>query len=169
MTIELEYGKRFTYSAFREFTYLRSPLGRLIVVSQLTCEELDAARLNVLKAIQKRPKEQVQPRDLRLGSVYYKFNSMSRVYVPFVHRKAPDTSYSEPNTIGKAEQMLIRSNMLIPNNAFSQSPSTKHHYRRRRAYGAHDNDSLCGECPGIRWNNHAIRSTGFLRRGRIVL
>jgi hypothetical protein len=109
MTIELEYGKRFTYSAFREFTYLRSTLGRLIVVSQLTCEELDAARLNVLKAVQNRPKGHVRPRDLRLGSVYYKFNSMSRAYEPFVHTNALDSSYSEPNTVGKAEQMLIRS------------------------------------------------------------
>jgi hypothetical protein len=169
MTIELEYGKRFTYSAFREFSYLRAPLGKLIVVSQITCEELDGARLNLLKEVQKHPKGQVRPCDLRLGSVYYSLNSVSRAYEPFVHHNADDSSLSEPNTIGKVEHLLIRSNLLFPNHAFSAIPSTKHHCRRRGAYGALDHDSLRGKCPGIRWNNHAIRSTRFISRRRVVL
>ena len=114
MTIELEYGKRFTYSAFREFIYLRSTLGRLIVVSQITCEDLDSARLNILKEVQVRTNIQVHPRDLRIGSVYYGFNQMTRVYEPFVHKKTYASDGCEPKAIGKAERILISSIVLIP-------------------------------------------------------
>lgn len=60
MTIEVDHCKRFSYDAFLEFglqtsspltTSLRSQLRRLIVVSQISCRELDDARLNALAEI----------------------------------------------------------------------------------------------------------------------
>ena len=52
MTIELDHGKKFSYNAFMEFHRLRIPLQRLLVVGQMTCEELDNARLTLLSEIQ---------------------------------------------------------------------------------------------------------------------
>ena len=52
MTIELEHGKKFSFNAFMEFQRLRIPLQRLLVVGQMTCEELDNARLTLLSEIQ---------------------------------------------------------------------------------------------------------------------
>jgi len=88
MTIELEYGKRFTYGAFMEFPFLRTLLRRLIVVSQLTCEELDNARLNILKETQiQSGKNQVRVDDLKPGNVYYFYDTEKKTYQRFVHDK----------------------------------------------------------------------------------
>jgi hypothetical protein len=48
MTIELDCGKCYTLNAFAEYTFMRVALLRLAVVSQMCCEVLDLARLNVL-------------------------------------------------------------------------------------------------------------------------
>jgi hypothetical protein len=56
MTIELDHGKKFSYNAFMAFALLRVALRRLAVVSQMACEVLDNARLNILEEI-KRSKE----------------------------------------------------------------------------------------------------------------
>lgn len=53
MTIELDHGKVFSYDAFMEFTPLREGLRRLMVVSQMACDSLDNARLNILSEIQR--------------------------------------------------------------------------------------------------------------------
>ena len=49
MNLELDHGHKFKYNAFMEFTFLRTALRRLAVVSQIFCEELDNARLNLLR------------------------------------------------------------------------------------------------------------------------
>lgn len=53
LTIELDHGKKFKYSALMEFLPLRIALRRLAVVGQMTCEVLDNARLNILSEIQR--------------------------------------------------------------------------------------------------------------------
>ena len=47
LTIELDYGRRFSYDAFMEFRTLRMQLRQLLVISQTHCGKLDEARLNV--------------------------------------------------------------------------------------------------------------------------
>jgi len=64
MTIELNHGKTFAYNAFMEFVPLRIALRRLIVVSQMTCEALDNARLNVLSEIQRTAEVKDNPQNL---------------------------------------------------------------------------------------------------------
>lgn len=64
MTIELNHGKTFAYNAFMEFTPLRVALRRLIVVSQMACEVLDNARLNVLSEIQRTNQVTSNPQNL---------------------------------------------------------------------------------------------------------
>lgn len=105
MTIELEYGKRFSYSAFMEFTHLRKPLRRLAVVSQIACEELDNARLNILKETQRSRRSEVRVGDLIPGSTYYALDPESNVYAPFVyeemlHPTDPKRKELEAKTIG---------------------------------------------------------------------
>jgi hypothetical protein len=62
MTIELEHGKKFSYNAFMEFDQLRVPLQRLLVVGQMTCEELDNARLTFLSEIQRSSRQKMPHR-----------------------------------------------------------------------------------------------------------
>jgi hypothetical protein len=59
MTIELEYGKKFSYNAFMEFHHLRLPL-HLLVVGQMTCEVLDNAQVNLLSEIQQLGRKNMQ-------------------------------------------------------------------------------------------------------------
>jgi hypothetical protein len=84
MTIELEYGKTFSYSAFMEFSFLRTALQRLVVVSQMNCEELDNARLNVLREIQRSKQIFLRPEDLIPGNTYYTYDQSTALYMPFV-------------------------------------------------------------------------------------
>lgn len=87
MNIELDHGKKFTYDAFSEFTFLRTALRRLVVISQVTCEELDNARLNVLAEIQRSNQAQVSIHNLEPGETYYTYDTRRREYVPFVCKK----------------------------------------------------------------------------------
>ena len=91
MTIELEHGHQFTYSSFMEFSFLRTPLQRLIVVSQISCEELDNARLNILNEVQQSSQHKARVRDLVPGSIYYMYDSDTQTYEPFVHQKSSDS------------------------------------------------------------------------------
>jgi hypothetical protein len=52
MTIELDYGKKFSYSGFMEFIEIRDMMLQLMSVSQIQCESLDDARMNLLQLIQ---------------------------------------------------------------------------------------------------------------------
>lgn len=57
MTVEVDYGKKFTYNAFMEFgsttnsNSLRTRLRRLVTLSQVHCLTLDLARSNILSEI----------------------------------------------------------------------------------------------------------------------
>ena len=94
MTIELEYGHQFTYSAFMEFSYLRTLLQQLIVVSQISCEELDNARLNILKEVQQSHPHLASAHDLVPGSTYYRFDSNTQNYEPFIHQNDSNSKES---------------------------------------------------------------------------
>ena len=87
MNIELDHGKKFAYDAFMEFTDLRTALRRLVVISQMTCEELDKARLNFLAEVQRSNQTQVSIYDLEPGKKYYTYDSKAKEYKPFVCEK----------------------------------------------------------------------------------
>jgi hypothetical protein len=87
MTIELDHLKKFPYPSFMEFTFLRVPLRRMMILAQIHCEELDNARLNVLAEIQRSNQSQVSIHDMKIGQTYYTYDSKQKVYVPFVCEK----------------------------------------------------------------------------------
>jgi hypothetical protein len=88
MTIEVEHGKTFQYNAFMEFSFLRLALRRLAVVSQIFCEELDNARLHMLREIQRSKQWQVQTvSEFKVGRTYYTYNTETKAYEPFVCQK----------------------------------------------------------------------------------
>ena len=71
MSIELYHGRTFKYNAFMEFPGMRIGLLRLTVVGQMFCEELDNARVNVLKEVQRsRARTAVDPSQLKVGETY---------------------------------------------------------------------------------------------------
>jgi hypothetical protein len=71
MTIELDHGKTFAYSAFMEFSFARVTLRQLLTVGQLACEELDHARMRLLKEVQRSPPAIVAPDEMIPGHTYY--------------------------------------------------------------------------------------------------
>lgn len=75
MTIELDHGKKFTYVAFTEFQFMRASLRQLQVLSQLQCEELDNARLNVLQSIKEASQLEIRVDELEPGMTYYKYEN----------------------------------------------------------------------------------------------
>ncbi len=83
MNIELEHGKKFSYSAFMDFPFLRIALRRLMVVSQIFCEQLDKARLNVLREVQRSLKTQVEVHDMEVGQTYYTYDCPVGNYTTF--------------------------------------------------------------------------------------
>jgi hypothetical protein len=87
MNIELDHGKKFAFDAFMDFTFLRTALRRLLVISQVTCEELDNARLNVLAEIQRSNQAQISMHDLEPGKTYYSYDPKQKEYVPFIYKK----------------------------------------------------------------------------------
>ena len=103
MTIELDHGKRFPYNAFMEFTQLRCALRRLMVISQVTCEELDNARLNVLKEVQRSNQAQVSIKELEPGMTYYMYDKMRKEYVPFVCEKQYTVTEPEWKTLSRTK------------------------------------------------------------------
>ena len=88
MLIEINYGRRFAYNAFMEFQYLRNHLNRLVSVSQMACSELDDARINFLKEIQRSRKEASIPlSEMKVGHTYYLYDKISDSYRSFVYEK----------------------------------------------------------------------------------
>jgi len=87
MDVELDHGKKFKYNAFMEFSYLRIALRRLAVISQIFCGELDNARLNVLREVQRSNQVQVSINDLEVGRTYYTYDGTTKSYEPFICNK----------------------------------------------------------------------------------
>lgn len=87
MNIELDHGKKFSLDAFMEFTFLRDKLRKLIVISQMTCEELDNARLNLLVEVQLSNQTQVKIEDVKSGRTYYAYDPKQDKYLPFVLKR----------------------------------------------------------------------------------
>jgi len=50
----------------------------------MNCEELDNARLNVLREIQRSKQTVLGPEDLTPGNTYYTFDETKRQYIPFL-------------------------------------------------------------------------------------
>lgn len=93
MSIELYHGRTFIYNAFAEFPSMRTALLRLQVVGQMACEELDNARLNVLREVQRsRAKTAVNPKDLEVGKQYFIYDDVTEAYKPFVYQESSKIS-----------------------------------------------------------------------------
>lgn len=93
MSIELYHGSTFKYNAFMEFPGMRIGLLRLIVVGQMFCEELDNARVNVLKEVQRsRARTAVDPSQLKVGETYYIYDSVTDAYKPFKYERGQTVS-----------------------------------------------------------------------------
>jgi len=73
MHIECDYGTKYTLNGLMEFAYLRKSLRNMVVLSQINCEDLDDARLNILKDIQDSDLTNISIRDLVPGTTYYTF------------------------------------------------------------------------------------------------
>ena len=107
MNIELDHGKKFAYNSFMEFSYLRENLRKLIVISQITCEELDNARLNVLAEIQRSNQTQVPINDLEPGKTYYTYEPMQKEYIPFVFQEKDSRKRSQQKIVRGPPQNLV--------------------------------------------------------------
>jgi len=106
MNIEIDNGKKFAYNAFMELTFLRSSLRQLLVISQMTCEALDDARLNVLQEIQRSNQVQVSVRELEAGKTYYTYNAKEKTYEPFVAKES--YSASDPEWAELARTKIVK-------------------------------------------------------------
>ena len=117
MNIELDYCNKFKLNTFTEFSFLRTALNRLVVVSQLFCEELDIARLNLLKKVKTINQAQVGPGDLKPGNTYYIYNGEYDVYAPFVCKKTYAPSDPEWQKLEKLDmkKSLPQSTIVIGN------------------------------------------------------
>jgi hypothetical protein len=103
MNLELDHGHKFRYNAFMEFSFLRTALRRLAVVSQIFCEELDAARLNVLREVKALNQVKVKTEDLEPGQMYFIHDSFYDVYAPFVCQKKYSPSDPEWKKLEQVE------------------------------------------------------------------
>ena len=81
MKIELDFGKKFTYSGFMEYPFLRERLRFLVVVSQWHSYVLDDARLDRLQSVQSMKSMRVKVEDLQLNKTYYRL--IKDHYEPF--------------------------------------------------------------------------------------
>jgi hypothetical protein len=125
MNLELENGKKFSYSAFMEFSFLRLALRRLAVISQIFCEELDNARLTMLGEIQRSNRNSVSASELEVGRTYYTYNQESKIYEPFVCKKKPNPA--DPEWLSLASTNIHQvppQNMVSPINFCSLWPSS---------------------------------------------
>lgn len=107
MNIELDYCHKFKYDAFAEFAFLRTALNRLAVVSQIFCDELDNARLNILQEVKAMNQFKVEAGDLEPGNTYYIYNSLYDVYAPFVCKKKFSPSDPEWQKLQKVEMVKV--------------------------------------------------------------
>jgi hypothetical protein len=113
MVIELDYGKKFKYNGFMEFTFLRHALRRMIVISQIVCEELDNARLNVLREVQRSSQVQVGIHDLEPGRTYFTYDSKTKVYEPFYCEKEYTPADPEWATLARKKIVKIPPQSVI--------------------------------------------------------
>jgi hypothetical protein len=107
MNIELDYCHKFKYDAFAEFAFLRTALNRLAVVSQIFCDELDNARLNILQEVKTMNQFKVEAGDLEPGNTYYIYNSLYDIYAPFVCKKKFSPSDPEWQKLQKVEMVKV--------------------------------------------------------------
>jgi hypothetical protein len=84
MNIELDHGRRFKYAAFMEFNTLRARLRQFVAVSQMSCEELDDARLKLLREAQRSNGTRVEHRELVRGRTYHYQSKDTGKYYAFV-------------------------------------------------------------------------------------
>jgi hypothetical protein len=107
MDIELDHGKKFKYNAFMEFSYLRIALRRLAVISQVFCEELDNARLNVLRETQRSNQVQVSIDDMEVGKSYYAYDNVKESYEPFVCEREYTPADPEWSTLARTKIVKV--------------------------------------------------------------
>ncbi len=105
MNIDLDYCRKFKYNTFTEFPFLRTALNRLAVVSQIFCDELDNARLNLLKEVKAMNQVKVTAGNLEPGRTYYIHNDTYNVYAPFVCKKKYTPSDPEWQKLEKVEML----------------------------------------------------------------
>jgi hypothetical protein len=102
MKIELDHGKKFTYSGFMEYHFLRNRLRFLIAVSQLQCYVLDDARLNRLKDIERTFKAMDMDK-MVTGETYYVFQN--KQYVEFKYKPDEDHTQEMMQKVRNARSM----------------------------------------------------------------
>jgi hypothetical protein len=107
MTIELDHGRTFKYNAFMEFSWLRTSLRRLVVVSQMACEALDNARLNVLSEILRSKRSEISVHDLVPGRTYYVQDETTLTCKPFVCRRTYDTSDADCDGLASSRIVTV--------------------------------------------------------------
>ena len=151
MNIELDHGKKFSYNAFMEFSFLRTALRRLMVISQVSCEELDNARLNVLAQVQRSSSAEVSIHELEPLKTYYIYDSEEREYKPFVCEK--DYTADDPEWETLASTKIVRAppqSMIVIGGGPTGLMTTIH----------------CTESVLVKWWSHeALRSSRRLRQG----
>jgi len=107
MNIEIDFCRKFKYNAFAEFSFLKTVLNRLAVVSQIFCHELDNARLSVLQEITTMNQVKVEAGDLEPGKTYYIHNSLYDVYAPFLCQKKFTPSDPEWKKLEKVDMVKV--------------------------------------------------------------
>ena len=107
---ELEHGRIFSLNALMELSFLRTPMRRLVVISQMNCEALDDARLNVLKEVQ-RSNPALTPDALVPGRTYYEHVPETDTYTPFVHKegspRGPRRRHPNPVYVTPPQNLLV--------------------------------------------------------------
>ena len=77
------------------------------MVSQITCEAIDNARLNLLVEVQRSTKTQVSVEDLEVGKTYYTYDPNQREYVPFRCQKEISPPDCQWNQLGHQEIVSV--------------------------------------------------------------
>lgn len=83
MNVALDHGKLFRYNAFMEFSFLRAALRQLSVISLIFCEELDDARMTIMREVQRANQDSIAVRDMRPGETYYVYNENTTMFDAF--------------------------------------------------------------------------------------
>eukprot|EP00536_Pseudo-nitzschia_multiseries_P014351 jgi/Psemu1/262116/estExt_Genewise1Plus.C_6880014 len=107
MNLELDYCRQFQYDAFMECSFLRTALKRLAVVSQIFCDELDNARLNLLQEVKSSNQVKIKAGDLDPGNTYYIHSREFQVYAPFTCKKRYSPSDPEWKALEKVEMVKV--------------------------------------------------------------
>jgi len=112
MNIECDHGTKYTLNGLMEFSYLRKPLRNMIVLSQINCEELDDARLNILKDIQESDLTNISIRDLVPGRTYYTFEKNQ--FVPLLCDRVYDENDDDWDTLARKTIVTVPpQNMIV--------------------------------------------------------